>query len=91
MSQLNREQLQAAYAQIAKRDWPPLEELLQATYRFELVIGQALRSTRHVPRELLQRAHATPQTRQAPTAPKRPAASFDIKRAAAGERPDDDD
>lgn len=89
MPPLTTDQIQAAYARVAKRDWPPLEELLRAVQRYELVVGQALRSSRHVPPELLARAGQSGAP--ASTPPRRPQQSpiFDRKRAASGERPDE--
>jgi hypothetical protein len=96
---LTTEQMQAAYARLAQRDWPPLEELLRAVQRYELVVGQALRSSRHVPPELLADPTASASQRAAPVAqassaaPRRqqPPPAFDHKRAASGERPDVDE
>lgn len=89
MSPLTVEQIQAAYARVARRDWPPLDELLRAVARYELVVGQALRSSRHLPPELRQQPEAAapsaPERRVAlPPRAHRPTAPIDRKSAAAG-------
>jgi len=99
------EDMEAAWRAVARRDWPPLHELAQAAARYELVLGTAARRARgerpapapevQTP-ALLQPA---PRNNQVPPGrnPTRPPSQaplhppiFDRKRAAAGERPDDE-
>lgn len=87
------DELQAAYARLAKRDWPSLHELALAAQRYELVLGTALRQARPLPGLGANAAPAHPAQRPplrraAPSA--RQPLPFDHKRAAAGERPDDE-
>lgn len=99
-----QDELASAYASVAKRDWPTLRELAEAARRYELVLGTALRQARPLralpDAESLQQvrladaAISSTRGRGGPTPTAAPAArqpppSFDRKRAAAGERPDD--
>jgi len=93
------EELQAAWRAVARRDWPPLHELAQAAARYELVLGTAARRARGAvqtpaPRALPPNVNPPAPVVRPPVPPGPPRPHhppiFDRKRAASGERPDDE-
>ena len=87
------EDMSAAWRELAKRDWPPLEELARAAALYRLVLGAAQRRANGL--ASVQTPAPTPAPQPASDAAARPVRLphhppvFDHKRAASGEREDE--
>ncbi len=88
------EDMSAAWRELAKRDWPPLEELARAAALYRLVLGAAQRRAAGLAR-VVQTPAPPPAPQPASGASARPVPLphhppvFDHKRAASGEREDE--
>lgn len=88
---LSDDDLQAAWRELRKADWPSLHDLALAAARYQLVQGAARARARGLVVD--GRCNVNPPAPAVrppiPPAPPRAAPTFDHKRAAAGERDDD--
>lgn len=87
------DELQAAYRERRRHDWPPFEQAINDRFYHSLIVIEAGKRTRY--REQRQAQQHQPQAHHQPR-PARPALVvpstppvFDHKRRAAGERDDD--
>lgn len=82
--------IQDAYDRLRQRDWPSLAEITANWRRFQLLRAAATQRSRYAqapPASAPQ--HSEPMQRRPVRLPANPP-TFDSKRAAAGERPDDE-